>query len=145
MVRYCDSGTYERFIIDIDFQSQFEIARAVESYTAVLSSLPLVYVGSSFKLKQFLQVMEEAARYSLEQNSMPLPPWRSFVYLQAKWDSTCQRNVISGSCPRDQQECSELLRRMKSFIQSEMKSKGLVIPKRRLKLERWKNSSFRTL
>ncbi|RVX13733.1 hypothetical protein CK203_010237 [Vitis vinifera] len=66
-------------------------ARAVESYDRILSSLPVIYVGSLTKLKQFLQVMVEAARSSLKQNSMPLPPWRSLDYLEAKWQSSYQR------------------------------------------------------
>ena len=81
------SRSSERLIIDIDFQSHFEIARAVDSYDRILKSLPVVYVGSLNRLKQYLQVMVEAAKSSLKQNSMPLPPWRSLAYLQAKWHS----------------------------------------------------------
>ncbi|KAK6117911.1 hypothetical protein DH2020_048348 [Rehmannia glutinosa] len=52
-----DTGTTERLIIDIDFRSHFEIARAVDSYERILNSLPVIYVGSFAKLKQFLHVM----------------------------------------------------------------------------------------
>ncbi|CAI9770517.1 unnamed protein product [Fraxinus pennsylvanica] len=88
-----NSGCSERCIIDIDFRSHFQIARAIKSYNVLLNSLPSIYVGSTTKLKQFLQIMVEAARYSLEQNSMPLPPWRSLAYLEAKWESPCERIV----------------------------------------------------
>ncbi|PSS14244.1 Importin-5 like [Actinidia chinensis var. chinensis] len=66
VINHFNDGCSERFIIDIDFCSHFEIARAVQSYDAVLRALPLVFVGSTSKLKQFLQAMEEAARASLK-------------------------------------------------------------------------------
>ncbi|KAI8539975.1 hypothetical protein RHMOL_Rhmol09G0224400 [Rhododendron molle] len=104
VVNYKASGGLERLIIDIDFRSHFEIARAVESYERLLSSLPVVYVGSTKKLKKFLQVMVEAARSSLKQNSMPLPPWRSLAYLQAKWHSSYERQLIPDGLKRTTSE-----------------------------------------
>ncbi|KAG0450416.1 hypothetical protein HPP92_026704 [Vanilla planifolia] len=84
-------GSSDRLIIDIDLRSHFEIARAVESYNAVMNSLPIIFVGSMAKLNQLLQIMVDAAKYSLNQHSMPLPPWRSLPYLQAKWQSDYER------------------------------------------------------
>lgn len=158
VVNYNDTGSLERLIIDIDFRSHFEIARAVDSYDRILNSLPVVYVGSLTKLKQFLQVMVEAAKSSLKQNSMPLPPWRSLAYLQAKWQSPYQRHFIpdeqkfnSSPVPSEQhKQCSGHLKRLQSLLQSEMEVELLLKPvngdkNRRLKLERWKHSSYRTL
>ncbi|KZV28795.1 hypothetical protein F511_06229 [Dorcoceras hygrometricum] len=108
----------QRYIIDIDFRSHFQIARAVKPYKVVLSSLPPVYVGTLSKLKQYLEIMAEATRFSLEQNSMPLPPWRSLAYLEAKWESPSQRIV----CPHPDvtssthRHCIGLLRRLKPFV-----------------------------
>ncbi|XP_058109646.1 uncharacterized protein LOC131252893 [Magnolia sinica] len=128
------NGSSERLIIDIDFRSHFEIARAVESYDAILTSLPVVYVGPFSELKQFLQVMVEAARSSLKQNSMPLPPWRSLAYLQAKWQSTYERkvgldeHVIGGLCSSHHKQCIGHLRRLKSSLQSEIETERLLKP-----------------
>ncbi|KAF8402918.1 hypothetical protein HHK36_011010 [Tetracentron sinense] len=149
-------GCPERLIIDIDFRSHFEIARAVKSYDAILNSLPVVYVGSLPKLKQFLQVMVEAARSSLKQNSMPLPPWRSLAYLKAKWHSAYQRMPhqdgmsINGTSSSAHRQCIGHLRRLKSSLQCEMGVERLLKPinndnNRRLKLERPRHSSFRAL
>ncbi|RRT32620.1 hypothetical protein B296_00050739, partial [Ensete ventricosum] len=123
----------ERLIIDIDFRSHFEIARAVDSYDAVLSSLPVVYVGSLSRLKQFLQVMVDAAKFSLKQNSMPLPPWRSLAYLQAKWYSKYERehNVntrnkqVVGS---DHRQCIGHLQRLRASLKLEIESERLLKP-----------------
>lgn len=127
-------GGSERLIIDIDFRSHFEIARAVESYDAILSSLPVVYVGSLSRLKQFLQIMVDAAKYSLEQNSMPLPPWRSLAYLQAKWQSKYDRKFslekqdLNFAISSDHEQCIGHLKRLKVALQLEIESERLLKP-----------------
>ncbi|OWM87488.1 uncharacterized protein LOC116187055 [Punica granatum] len=159
VVHVTKSGITDRLIIDIDFQSHFEIARAVASYDRILKSLPVVYVGSLSRLNQFLQVMAEAARFSLKQNSMPLPPWRSLAYLQAKWHSQCTRqlcpdseNILSTNIS-DHKQCSGHLKMLHAALLSEIEAERLLKPKkvennnssRRLKLERRRYSYFRTL
>ncbi|KAJ7563578.1 hypothetical protein O6H91_03G115800 [Diphasiastrum complanatum] len=117
----------DRLVIDLDFKSQFEIARPTQHYLTALNLLPTMFVGSSEKLYQVLQIMSEAARCSLKQNSMYLPPWRTLDYMCAKWFSPCERiidNLRSGtlqgrapfsSCSGTKQ-CLELLRRMRTSL-----------------------------
>ncbi|WRX11753.1 Protein of unknown function PDDEXK-like - like 4 [Theobroma cacao] len=129
-----DKGSSERLIIDIDFRSHFEIARAVDSYDRILNSLPVVYVGSSTRLKQLLQLMVDAARSSLKQNSMPFPPWRSLAYLQAKWQSAYQRlstpneHDIEDNVSSDNKQCNGHLSGLQSSLQSESKAERLLTP-----------------
>lgn len=120
------AGNSDRFLIDIDFRSHFEIARAVDSYDRILNSLPVVFVGLSVRLSQYLQVMAEAARFSLKQNSMPLPPWRSLAYLQAKWQSPYQRvmcpdedGFVARANPFGHKQCHGHLKRLQSLLRSE--------------------------
>ncbi|XP_010554604.1 PREDICTED: uncharacterized protein LOC104824273 isoform X2 [Tarenaya hassleriana] len=128
-------GQDKRLIVDTDFRSHFEIARAVDSYHKVMDSLPVVYVGTVTKLKQFLQVMVEAAKYSLKQNSMPLPPWRSLHYLQSKWHSPYKRHL--GPIDLDgpemfseglHKQCAENLKRLQLALQSEREGERLAKP-----------------
>ncbi|KAH6787145.1 cruciferin [Perilla frutescens var. hirtella] len=152
VVPYNDTGGTERVIIDIDFRSHFEIARAVDSYDRILNSLPVIYVGSFAKLKQYLQVMVEAARSSLKQNSMPLPPWRSLAYLQAKWQSPYQRKIDSAeqncntTAPADHKKCAGHLKRLHSLLLSEIEVERALKPynrdNRRVKTERRMYLSF---
>ncbi|XP_060175119.1 uncharacterized protein LOC132605873 isoform X1 [Lycium barbarum] len=134
VISHGNNGCSERYIIDIDFRSHFEIARAVKSYDVVLNCLPAVYVGTITKLKLYLQAMVEAAKCSLKQNSMPLPPWRSLAYLEAKWESSSQKvvniQVQSSVSPSNSshRHCTELLWRIKSCIGSEIKPKGFLVP-----------------
>ncbi|XP_057980581.1 uncharacterized protein LOC131166247 [Malania oleifera] len=162
VVNYNDDGSHERLIIDIDFRSHFEIARAVESYDRILKSLPVVYVGSWTKLKQLLQVMVEATKSSLKQNSMPLPPWRSLAYLQAKWQSPYQRVLhpdetnMNGNISSEQhKKCCGHLRGLQCLLQSEIETERLLKPLNsdhnqrlrpdRRRPDRWRHSSYRTL
>ncbi|CAK9135616.1 unnamed protein product [Ilex paraguariensis] len=150
-----DTGRSERLIIDIDFRSHFEIARAVDTYDRMLNSLPVVYVGSLTKLNQLLQVMVEAARSSLKQNSMPLPPWRSLAYLQAKWQSPYLRKFnpdeqeVNSTSPEHKQ-CSGHLKRLQSLLQSEIEAERTLKvmnydKNRRRTVELQRHSLFRTL
>ncbi|MBA0798510.1 hypothetical protein Gohar_009096, partial [Gossypium harknessii] len=86
-----NNGNSERVIIDIDFRKHSEISSAIDSYDKILDSLRVVYVGSMTQFKQLPQLMVEAARSSLEQNSMMFPLWRPLAYLQAK----CYSNTTS--------------------------------------------------
>ena len=116
-------------IIDVDFHSHFEIARAIDSYDSTLKSLPIIYTGYWSRLKQFLQVMADAAKSSLMQNSMPVPPWRSLSYLQSKWQSESKRSGYATclkviSCWSEQ--CSGHLRGLKLSLRGEMEKERLI-------------------
>ncbi|KAJ6322765.1 hypothetical protein OIU77_012581 [Salix suchowensis] len=156
VVNCINAGSSERVIIDVDFRSHFEIARAVDSYDRILKSLPVIYVGSLTRLKQYLQDMAEAARSSLKQNSMPLPPWRSLAYLQAKWYSPYQRQFgpdyqnFSSVDSSDHKQCGGHLRRLQSSLRFETEGERLMKPINsdnnwRAKFERRKHSLFRAL
>lgn len=156
VVNHTNGGSSERLIIDIDFQSHFEIARAVDTYDRILKSLPVIYVGSVTRLKQYLQAMVEAAKSSLKQNSMPLPPWRSLAYLQAKWHSPYQRHLspeehnFSSISSSDHKQCRGDLKRLQAWVQSDMEEERLLKPMNtdnnwRVKRERRRNSGLRGL
>ncbi|XP_024402749.1 uncharacterized protein [Physcomitrium patens] len=90
-----DEQQTERLIVDVDFQAQFEIARPTQQYEAALKILPAVFVGSPTKLKQILEFMSEAAKASLQQSDMHLPPWRTLDYMRSKWLGTSERKTDS--------------------------------------------------
>ncbi|KAL1294596.1 hypothetical protein HN51_055383 [Arachis hypogaea] len=82
----------ERLIIDIDFRSEFEIARSTGTYKAMLQSLPYIFVGKSDRLCQIVAAVSEAAKQSLKKKGMHVPPWRKAEYMLAKWlSSSCTR------------------------------------------------------
>lgn len=75
----------ERVLIDVDFRSEFEVARSTSSYKAVLQLLPFIFVGNSDRLLQIVSIASEAARQSLKKKGMHIAPWRKAEYIKAKW------------------------------------------------------------
>ncbi|GAV79015.1 DUF506 domain-containing protein [Cephalotus follicularis] len=75
----------ERLIIDIDFRSEFEIARSTKSYKSILQSLPSIFVGKGDRLAKIIAIVSEAVKQSLKKKGMYIPPWRKAEYVKAKW------------------------------------------------------------
>ncbi|XP_073125089.1 uncharacterized protein [Henckelia pumila] len=75
----------ERLIIDIDFRSEFEIARSTSNYKTILQYLPTIFVGKSDRLLQIVSIASEAARQSLKKKGMHMAPWRKSEYMKSKW------------------------------------------------------------
>ncbi|CAA7399183.1 unnamed protein product [Spirodela intermedia] len=85
------NGGGERLIVDLDFRSEFEIARSTKSYRAALQALPMIFVGREDRLVEIITVMSEAARQSLKKKGLHVPPWRKPEYMRAKWLSPSRR------------------------------------------------------
>lgn len=85
----------ERVIIDVDFRSEFEIARSTGGYKSILQSLPLIFVGRAERLQQIVSIVSEAAKQSLKKKGMPVPPWRKVEYMRAKWQSPHTRTTAA--------------------------------------------------
>ncbi|KAJ8543132.1 hypothetical protein K7X08_005655 [Anisodus acutangulus] len=83
----------ERLLIDIDFRSEFEIARSTRSYKSLLQVLPNIFVGKADRLQKIVHLLTEAAKQSLKKKGMPCPPWRKAEYVKAKWLSTYTRTT----------------------------------------------------
>jgi uncharacterized protein (TIGR01615 family) len=83
----------ERFFVDIDFRAQFEIARPTDEYNSMLLQLPNLFVGRADKLCGIIKIMCDAARISLKERGMCIPPWRKYRYVQAKWLGSYKRTT----------------------------------------------------
>ncbi|PON72487.1 hypothetical protein PanWU01x14_065220 [Parasponia andersonii] len=96
----CPAGDYEyietmvgegpndntkRLIVDIDFKSQFELARPTPAYKQLTDSLPLIFVGHEDKLIRIISLLCTAAKQSLRERGLHVPPWRTASYMQSKW------------------------------------------------------------
>ncbi|XP_022722667.1 uncharacterized protein LOC111279868 [Durio zibethinus] len=81
----------ERMLIDVDFRSEFEIARSTGVYKAIVQSLPFIFVGKPDRLDRIVSIVSEAAKQSLKKKGMHLPPWRKTEYMRAKWLSQFTR------------------------------------------------------
>ncbi|GAA0167323.1 hypothetical protein LIER_22280 [Lithospermum erythrorhizon] len=81
----------ERVLIDVDFRSEFEIARSTGTYKGILQSLPVVFVGKAERLSQIIAIAAEAARISLKKKGMHVAPWRKPEYIRSKWLANFKR------------------------------------------------------
>ncbi|KAJ4903875.1 hypothetical protein Rs2_17826 [Raphanus sativus] len=95
-------GGGERLLIDIDFKSNFEIARATKTYKSILQTLPSVFVGKADRLQRILLLLAKAAKQSLKKRGLHVPPWRRPEYVTSKWLSAYVRG-------EDKQETVDML------------------------------------
>ncbi|KAJ8466971.1 hypothetical protein OPV22_029523 [Ensete ventricosum] len=93
----------ERLLVDVDFRSEFQIARSTKSYAAVLQSLPSVFVGKEDRISQIVAVVSEAARLSLKKKGLYFPPWRKPEYIRSKWLAPFERSTT----PSDHKQAVE--------------------------------------
>uniref|UniRef100_A0A6N2LKD4 Uncharacterized protein n=1 Tax=Salix viminalis TaxID=40686 RepID=A0A6N2LKD4_SALVM len=68
-----------RYVVDLDFASQFEIARPTSQQNE--------------DLKTIVKSISDAARRSLKSGELYLPPWRKNRYMQNKWFGPYRRTV----------------------------------------------------
>lgn len=86
-----ENGGSCRLIVDIDFRSQFELARPTSAYTKLSNILPPIFVGKEEKLKKVVSLLCSAAQQSLIERGLHIPPWRKSSYMQSKWLSCCHK------------------------------------------------------
>ncbi|KAL6880657.1 hypothetical protein ACP4OV_012222 [Aristida adscensionis] len=77
--------TGARLVVEVDFRSEFEVARPTKAYRAALQALPPLFVGTPERLGRVVAVVAEAARQSLRKRGLHFPPWRKPEYMRAKW------------------------------------------------------------
>nr|GMC49659.1 uncharacterized protein LOC109190279 [Ipomoea batatas] len=83
-----------RVIVDTDLRSQFEVARPTEAYKELSSILPCIFVGTEHRLHTIISLLCEAAKQSLKESGLHVPPWRKATYMQSKWLSQNCRKII---------------------------------------------------
>ncbi|KAK8948782.1 hypothetical protein KSP39_PZI005450 [Platanthera zijinensis] len=74
-----------RYIVDLGFAAEFEVARATEEYERVVSALPERAVALPEEVLAAVRIVAEAAQQSLKKKGLSVPPWRKKRYMLAKW------------------------------------------------------------
>lgn len=91
-----NEGKPTRVIVDLDFRSQFEVARPTSTYKELIDNLPCIFVGTEEKLEDVISLLCSAAKESLREMGLHIPPWRKASYMQSKWLSKdCKKLSIS--------------------------------------------------
>lgn len=99
MVEDEQTGEPIRLIVDIDFKSQFELARPTQAYKELTNVLPSIFVGQEEELNKIISLLCSAAKQSLNERGLHIPPWRTSTYMHSKWLSAgcqkCSENIES--------------------------------------------------
>lgn len=83
----------KRVIIDLDFKTQFELARQTEAYKDMTEMLPLVFVATEGRLRRVVSLVCGEMKKSMKKEGMSRPPWRTTRYMQSKWLPENRRRV----------------------------------------------------
>lgn len=114
----------ERVIIDVDFRSEFEIARSTKAYKVILQTLPYVFVGKSDRLHSIVAIASEAAKQSLKKKGLHVPPWRKLEYVRSKWFSPYTRITPPMFCLWSREISEETERKQRILIGGESGQSG---------------------
>lgn len=91
-----------RLLVEVDFRSEFEIARSTKTYRTLLQSLPSIYVGTTDRLVKIVALVSEAVKQSMRKKGLHFPPWRKCEYMKSKWLSKHERlGITSLDSPGD--------------------------------------------
>ncbi|KAK4268218.1 hypothetical protein QN277_024904 [Acacia crassicarpa] len=93
VVRGGSSIWQNRYLVEVDFRSQFEIARPTKRYEEILSSLPRIFVGGGDELKRTVRVVCDVAKQCFECTGRSVPPWRKTRFMQNKWLAPYRRII----------------------------------------------------
>ncbi|RWV79734.1 hypothetical protein GW17_00059084 [Ensete ventricosum] len=94
-------GQGRRYIVDLEFAAEFEVARATDGYKEVVAALPRVAVAGEEAVRAAVRAVADAARRSLRARGLHVPPWRKSRYMLAKWVGPYRRttNPVPTSLP----------------------------------------------
>ncbi|XP_021284100.1 uncharacterized protein LOC110416428 [Herrania umbratica] len=92
-VMVVENGRPKMVIADMEFRSQFELARPTVTYKEMINDLLLIFVGTEEKLNMIIPLLCSAAKRSLKENGLHVPPWRKPAYMRSKWLSKNYKKV----------------------------------------------------
>ncbi|KAG8089766.1 hypothetical protein GUJ93_ZPchr0011g28052 [Zizania palustris] len=88
-----DAPETARYIVDVGFAREFEVARPTEHYEAVRAALPEVLVATPGDVRKVVRAASAAVRRSLKRRGLSVPPWRKRKFMLAKWLGPYRRTV----------------------------------------------------
>jgi uncharacterized protein (TIGR01615 family) len=87
------AGKTTRFIVDVGFAAEFEVARPTAEFETVRAALPEVLVAPADDARRAVKAASAAARRSLKSRGLSVPPWRKRRFMMAKWFGPYKRMV----------------------------------------------------
>ncbi|KAG9457150.1 hypothetical protein H6P81_001658 [Aristolochia fimbriata] len=79
------AGSGDRYVIEPEFRSEFEMGKACNRYRKLILDLPEFYVGKPEHLSAVVRVICDAGKRSMKDSKMHMGPWRKRKFMQMKW------------------------------------------------------------
>ncbi|KAL5982866.1 hypothetical protein ACLOJK_016944 [Asimina triloba] len=94
-----DGKKEARFVVELDFRAEFEMAKACEEFQKLTSQLPESYVGRPEHLNTLVRVVCGACKRSMRERKIHMGPWRKKKFMQMKW-AAAQRQQLPDFSPK---------------------------------------------
>ncbi|XP_058097636.1 uncharacterized protein LOC131242779 [Magnolia sinica] len=114
IVHATDRKKEARFVIELDFRVEFEMAKACEDYQKLITHLPESFVGKPEHLNTVLSVVCGACKRSMRERKIYMGPWRKRKFMLKKWAGS-QRRWFSDLSPAVSVQSKELLMPIHTF------------------------------
>lgn len=75
----------QRFIIDLNFKDQFEIAQPTVRYGRLLAAVPSEFVGTEDRITLLVTFLCREIGLAFRERGNTLPPWRQADSMLSKW------------------------------------------------------------
>jgi uncharacterized protein (TIGR01615 family) len=82
-----------RYLVEIEFRAQFEIAKPTRQFSEILNSVPGVFVGGEIEMKRSVSILCDAAKRCFRSRDVSIPPWRRNRFMQNKWFAPYERTA----------------------------------------------------
>lgn len=88
----------EPFIVDPFFKAQFDVQHPSVAYSAVMEFVPDVFIGPCSVLEDLIRILCCQMEQSFKKTHAPLPPWRTFKSMLARWTHPLKSYTQDGGC-----------------------------------------------
>lgn len=94
-------STSPRFIVDLNFKEQFEIAQPTERYAKLLAAVPAEFVGTEDRISLLVTFLCREISTAFKAHGKTLPPWRQADSMLSKWRPrrSVEHDVLASSVP----------------------------------------------
>ncbi|KAM7266282.1 hypothetical protein ACFE04_004179 [Oxalis oulophora] len=80
------------FLLELEFQDHFRIAKACDEYCRLVDQLPQYFVGKPDYLNAVVRLMCNSAKTSMKEQNLHMGPWRKKGFMEMKWSNSFGRS-----------------------------------------------------
>lgn len=91
IIRPKDQKKEVRFVVELEFQAEFVMAKGCEDYAKLVNQLPESYVGKFEHLNALVRVICDAGKRAMNEKKIHMGPWRKREFMQMKWSGSRRR------------------------------------------------------